>query len=340
LRDYPLGESVIKIVPDMYPECTDDNSLAAETCGDESYLFVHGHQFDKDFAGPLKIYRTYPLMRTVSNSLTSYIPFLFVVSVAATGLTWILSSSFPWEGFYMCLLLFGLSVPFIGTYGARPLWNMMSGMRYRKEETLKRFIRWWDNTAADHSLPENVNVVYGHTHFLNYIPSPKHVKMAEKKGINLYGTLHKQYRKMIEQKNIKEKDMPALVNISAWITDFSTKKQNIYLKGEKAYTASKKVPTKIKHVVSKNEEPERKDRLDPESVTVATFLHIDEDGFEVFGWNWYSSSQKIFHIPKNAILQRRERGPVTDDEATRAVLEEIGWPEEVITLWKKDPHIQ
>ncbi|MBU7019262.1 MAG: hypothetical protein HXS44_17280 [Theionarchaea archaeon] len=82
--------------------------------------------------------------------------------------------------------------------------------------------------------------------------------------------------------------------------------------------------------------------MNPELVTVGTFLYIDENGFEFFGWNWYPSQSalKIFNIPKQAVILRRKCGPVTDDPTVRAVLDEIGWPPEVLDLWAKDPYIR
>lgn len=330
---YLLGESALTIV-DQYPGL----DAPTEKYGDESYLFVHGHQFDKDFTGPLQIYKIYPSLRTAANSLTFYVPLLFVLSAGITGITWILQSSFPWEDFRICVLLFFLSIPYLGMRVARPFWTFVTGMRYRKEETLKSFARWWEKIVTP-AFPENVNVVYGHTHFLNYIPSPKHEKMVEEKGIIL-GDMRNRYKKELDKKKIQEKHMPALINLSAWITDFHSSREKLFLKSEKVYTTSKKPFTKAKTFVSKKKEARKKDRLIPESVTAATFLYIDEEGFEYFGWNWYTpSSQKIFHIPKDAILKRREIGPVTDDEAVRTVLKDIGWPDHLIALWEKDPHL-
>ncbi len=327
---YFLGESALTIV-DQYPANT-----PTEKYGDESYLFVHGHQFDKDFTGPFQIYKVYPLMRTVANSLTFYVPLLFVLSAGITGIIWILQSSFPWEDFRISLLLFFLSIPYLGIRVARPFWSFLTGMRYRKEETLKTFAHWWEKTVTP-AFPENVNVVYGHTHFLNYIPSPKHEKMVEEKGITL-GDMHAKYKTELDKKNVEERHMPALINISAWITDFHSPHEKLFLKSENVYTTSKKLFTRVKTAISKKKEERKRDRLTPESVTAATFLVIDEEGFEYFGWNWDTSSQKIFHIPKDAILKRREKGPVTDDEGVRAVLKDIGWPNQVIARWEKDPH--
>lgn len=62
------------------------------------------------------------------------------------------------------------------------------------------------------------------------------------------------------------------------------------------------------------------------SVMIASFLYIDENGFEFYGWDWYDKN--IFYIPKIAIIQRREQNHV--DEHITQILCEIGWSEKFI----------
>ena len=341
--DYPLGNSSLKVFPDRYPPVTSSKKAPAVlTYGNENYIFVHGHQFDKDFTGPLTIYKTYPLMRTVSNSLTIYVPVLLAASFLTGIINWVFNTSFLWGDPHIICLLFALSIPWIGTSGARPFWAKISGMKYRKEETIKSFSHWWKKLSDSEELPENVNVVYGHTHFLNYIPSPKHEKTVDNEKAQ-HKDISTRYRENLQHLGIEEKNIPALVNISGWITDFTSFGEVIFRKSEKTISMLEKSPVKVKNYVLKREEERKKDRLNPELVTVATFLYIDEDGFEFFGWNWYSDDpdrQKVFNIPKAAIRMRREQGCVTDKGHIRSILEKIGWPEHVLSLWAEDPHLQ
>jgi hypothetical protein len=340
--EYPLGKSSLKVFPDRYPPVTADMKGTTLLYGKEHYLFIHGHQFDKDFTGPLTIYKTYPLLRTVSNSLTIYVPVLLVTSFLAGMVNWIFDTSFLWGDPHIFWLLFSLSLPWIGTSIARPFWNQVAGMRYREEGTVKRFIHWWNHILNPGSLPENVNVVYGHTHFLNFVPSPKHEKIADEKGISLHRKISAIYKKGLLHMGIQEKDIPALVNISAWITDFPSFSEKLFIKSKKTYSFLEKLSIRGKSSILKKEEERRKDQLNPELVTVATFLYIDEDGFEFFGWNWYSDDtnrRKVFNIPKDAIQMRREQGAVTDDKSIRNVLQKIGWPEQLLIQWEKDPHL-
>ncbi|MBU7017563.1 MAG: metallophosphoesterase [Theionarchaea archaeon] len=341
--EYPLGKSALKVFPDRYPPLTEDmKGPATVAYGEEHYLFIHGHQFDKDFTGPLTIYKTYPLLRTVSNSLTIYVPVLLVTSLLAGIVNWIFDKSFLWGDPHIFWLLLSLSIPWIGTSVARPFWNQVAGMRYREEETVKSFMYWWNHNLNPELLSENVNVVYGHTHFLNFIPSPRHERMADEKGLSLHRKISSKYKKDLLDMGIQEKDIPALVNISAWITDFPSFIEKIFMKSKKTYSLLEKLSISTKNYILKREEKRSKNRLNPELVTVATFLYIDEDGFEFFGWNWYSDDpnrQKVFNIPKNAVQRRREQGAVTDDKSVRNVLAKIGWPEQLLTQWEKDPHV-
>ncbi|MBU7048226.1 MAG: metallophosphoesterase [Theionarchaea archaeon] len=341
--EYPLGKSALKVFPDRYPPVTANMEGAFTVMyGEEHYLFIHGHQFDRDFTGPLTIYKTYPLLRTVSNSFTIYVPVLLMASFLARMVNWIFDTSFLWGDPSIFWLLFALSLPWIGTSIARPFWNQVAGMRYREDETVKSFMHWWNNIANPELLPENVNVVYGHTHFLNFIPSPKHERMADEKGLSLHRKISTRYKKGFLRMGIQEKDIPALVNISAWITDFPSFREKLFIKSKKTYSFLEKLSIRTKNYILKKEEEKKRDRLNPELVTVATFLYIDEDGFEFFGWNWYSDDpnrRKVFNIPKNAIQRRREQGPVTKDRSVREVLEKIGWPEQLLIQWEKDPHL-
>ncbi|MBU6996941.1 MAG: metallophosphoesterase [Theionarchaea archaeon] len=339
---YPLGESVLQVVPDRYPPAIPGvKGAAVLPLGKEKYIFVHGHQFDKDFAGPLSVYKTYPSLRTVSNSLTAYVPALFGLSLLFRVVNWTLGTSFLWGSPLIFWLLFGLSLPWISTCVARPVWNHVVGMKYREEETVKSFIRWWRKVLSSESFPENVNVVYAHTHFLNYIPSPEHERIMNERGILSSRGPYSRYRQEFLDVGVKERDMPALINISAWITDFPSFSEKFFMRSDKAYARMVETSVEAKNLLLRKEENKKRDRLDPELVTVGTFLYIDEEGFEVFGWNWYSDDperQRVFNIPRNAIRMRREQGALCEDEV-QAVLKGIGWPEELLRIWARDPHL-
>ena len=291
-------------------------------------MFVHGHQFDKYFRETGGSFKIWAIMRNVANSLTLYIPFLFVLSVIVKIVNWIAHTSIFLGESPTFWLLFLLTIPRICLDIGRPIWNRCVGMRYREKGTVDNFTKWWKKFISSKEVPQNMNVVYGHTHYLNYIRPDLQVSAEERAP----GTLHQLYVEKLEEREIEEEKRPTLANISAWVTDFPDFGEKVFMSMEKA-----------SHSVKKPFVKKKRDQLDPELATVATFLYIDEEGFEFFGWNWYSDKreQKIFNIPKEAIIKRRgESGRVTNDEKVKEVLEEIGWPKEMIDLWSKDPHVQ
>ncbi|MCK4310186.1 MAG: metallophosphoesterase [Methanomicrobia archaeon] len=281
---YPLGKSNLKLVEDVYPS---DKFL---TVGDQNYVFVHGYQFDKYFTNTGKLYKILPALRNLSNSLTDYVPFLFFISLIFKFINFIGNKSIFLGKDQLLYLLFVLTIPKLYMTLGRWLWIRFSGVRYKKQETIDNFTKWWKKFIKNKEIPENLNVVYGHTHFLNYIPAKK-----------IDNETYDFYIQKLKKRDIPQEKRPTLVNISAWIKDIKKKEKD----------------EKYKNVM------------------VASFLYIDEQGFEFFGWDWYE--HKIFHIPKMAINERREKGLV--DENTARVLKDLGWPEKLIKKWQKSVEI-
>ncbi|MBU7046863.1 MAG: metallophosphoesterase [Theionarchaea archaeon] len=322
---YRLGKSTLKIFPDVYPPPR-NNVITPEACGNQKYLFVHGHQFDKYFTRTKGFHKIWSVVRNVSNSLTVYVPLLFIIGILVILVNYIAGVSIFLGRSPTFWLLLLLTIPRIYMDVGRRVWNRIVGMRYKEEETVTNFVNWWDKFVKNQNVSEYMNVVYGHTHHLNYLFRPEG-KPEEISSWRLY----QEYEEKLTKKNIPLEKTPDLVNISAWVTDFPNF-------SEKLFQNIERTSSKLKNLIAK----EKSMRMNPELVTVGTFLYIDEDGFEFFGWNWYPSQStlKIFNIPKEAVILRRKCGPVTDDPAVRAVLEEIGWPPEVLNLWAKDPYIR
>jgi len=350
---YPLGESNLKIVEE-YPS---DGFLPI---GDQNYLFVHGHQFDKHFTNIGKLYNILPALRNVSNALTNYVPLLFGISIISAIINKLISNDkiLVLGKPEIVVLLFFLTFPKLYMTFGRRFWSWFSGVKYKKHETIEKFVEWWKKFIGEKSfivrlkdwlknsiedifknkerkkltqklkkswqrfvnevikkkyskkeIPNNVNVIYGHTHFLNYVNLQEEElqKRFEKRP-----ELYEFYLTKLRKKEIEEKK-PTLVNISAWIKD-------------------------IKNIENKkNEDKENKKndekKKEYKNVMVASFLYIDDEGFEFFGWDWYEKS--VFHIPKEVIIIRREleKNVVPDWMAKK--LAEIGWPENLIKKWKK-----
>jgi len=121
--------------------------------------------------------------------------------------------------------------------------------------------------------------------------------------------LYEFYLTKLRKKKIEEKK-PTLVNISAWIKD-------------------------IKNIDKKKKEDKKNDEKKKEykNVMVASFLYIDDEGFEFFGWDWYKKS--IFHIPKEVIIIRRELKENVIPKWMVGKLTDVGWPKNLIEKWQK-----
>ena len=284
---YPLGKSNLKIVEDVYP--SDKKFLPI---GNQNYLFVHGHQFDKHFTNTGKLSNILPWLRKVSNALTNYVPLLFGISIVSAIINKLISNDkiLVLGKPEIVVLLFFLTFPKLYMTFGRRFWSWFSGVKYKKHETIDNFTKWWKLFIGNNKVPENLNVVYGHTHFLNYIPKKK-----------TDAKMYQFYMDKLRDRKIPVETRPAIVNISAWMKDLTKK------------------------------EPKYK------NVMVASFLYIDDKGFEFFGWDWYE--KRIFHIPKEVIIIRREtkKGVIPDDMAEK--LAEIGWPENLIEKWKKSAEL-
>ena len=324
---YRLGKSILKIFPDVYPPPR-ENAIIPEECGNQKYIFVHGHQFDKYFTRTRGSYKIWSVVRNISNSLTVYVPLLFVIGILVLFVNYIANVSIFLGRSPTFWLLLLLTIPRVYMDIGRRLWNRIVGMRYKEQETVTNFVNWWDKFVKRREVPEYTNVIYGHTHYLNYISL---FKQVENPGEISSWRLYQKYTERLTKKNIPVENTPDLINISAWVTDFPSFSERFFQNLERTSAT-------LKNLFAE----EKSKRMDPELVTVGTFLYIDEDGFEFFGWNWYpsQSKQKIFNIPKQAVVLRRECGPVTNDPAARAVLDEIGWPPEVLDLWAENPYIE
>ena len=303
---YCLGNPTMCLVENVYPP---EKFLSV---GDQNYVFVHGHQFDKWFRRTGNFYKVFAPLRTLSTSLTLYIPALFGVSFVSLVVNQVAQRYFFlgdirifFLGDIRIVALLGLlTVPRFYMSIGRRIWNWLSGVKYKKQETIKNFTKWWKGIIKDRDMPENINVVYGHTHYLNFLLQEENIE-KDREIAQFFNTLldawvrEEQsfmafYNETLKKEHIKEK--PTLVNISSWTKDF---------KGEKS--------GKYKNVM------------------VASFLYIDEQGFEFFGWDW--DEKRIFHIPKIAIVQRRDSKCV--DKKMAGILQELGWPEKLVAKWEK-----
>jgi UDP-2,3-diacylglucosamine pyrophosphatase LpxH len=151
---YPLGNSRIEIMKNEY----------AALKGDRTFVFLHGHQFDKLFEFPS--WRVLPYIRQAAMVFGLY-SWIFVAMFAIYVILFLslgLSGATDW---IILLLLGAISIPFLVTNYARDLWNSIKSTRHEPEKSVGRLEKWWKECAKRVSA-KNWNVVYGHTHVIEY----------------------------------------------------------------------------------------------------------------------------------------------------------------------------
>jgi len=155
-RNYPLGDSEIEFQKEKH----------TSSKGNEEYLFVHGHQFDKLFEWPTWKWMT-PI-RNVAAALGSYsLIFLILFAISAVflfGVGPIARLPAGMADWILLVLLGSLGVPYLFYGYGRKLWNRGKSIKY-------------DFNAAREKAPEfitrkygsgKINVVYGHTHAIDF----------------------------------------------------------------------------------------------------------------------------------------------------------------------------
>ncbi len=173
-QHYPLGDSGLHIIKKTYPkmDLPEEGEDGVENIrtlrvGNQEYLFIHGHQFDKHFADIGPAHRIIAYMREAAiafGPITLLFVALFVVGVWLWLLGW--SSPSPW----MLVLLTLLAGPYISIEFARPVYNAFKSIRYNRLDPA-RVSEWWSGFSKGKEHPlKNLNIVCGHTHLIDMLP--------------------------------------------------------------------------------------------------------------------------------------------------------------------------
>ena len=166
---YPFGDPDLKIVRDTYPEADGEGRLCPLRIGDRSYLFVHGHQFDRHFLRAEKLWKVLPYVRQFGAALGSYSWLLFLwwlialagLFVEATFWAWFLAAGLPI-----------LWVPRAYMTVARRAWKRFAGTRFDRAAALRGVGVWWSRFHGRLDEVGNLGLVYGHTHYLDWLEEP------------------------------------------------------------------------------------------------------------------------------------------------------------------------
>ena len=188
---YPWGLSDLNVLRDTYPAPKDDQVRTLQV-GEDHYLIVHGHQFNKSFRlAPWKIIST---LRDGAETFRLY-------SWVLLGLwiIWIVSIPFvsylgpnisPSIQYAIGIPLTVLAIPRLFASIARPIWNKLFGSRYNRNKAPKGFVEWWRIFTKKYKLQTSkIRVIYGHTHAIDIVEKPELASIAGEDIDNIEITL-------------------------------------------------------------------------------------------------------------------------------------------------------
>ncbi len=201
---YPLYFSKLQILSDTYPVQDDKSTINTLRKGNCDYLFLHGHQFDKSFRrlGLGAMFMSF--LRDGAEALGAY-------SWIALGFFFL----FLIGNFITKTSIFGIVAIIMGIFSlprglvsiARPIWNKIFKTRYNREKAINGFFDWWNDFSKNKECKaEMLNVVYGHTHILDFI--------TEKRALSII-------RRSL--KILKSEVKINLLNIPSWLNDSTEK---------------------------------------------------------------------------------------------------------------------
>jgi UDP-2,3-diacylglucosamine pyrophosphatase LpxH len=167
---YPWGRTPIHIFSDTYPNIEKGGRLETLSVGNDHYLFLHGHQFSESFR--LIPWQIPSFLRDGSEAFRLYSwVILGAWSVSIILFPFLQMMAAPAILYAVIGILSILAAPRIFVSIARPIWNALRGLRYKRKRTWDGFVDWWKGFLSEHE-PENkgeglIHIVYGHTHLID-----------------------------------------------------------------------------------------------------------------------------------------------------------------------------
>lgn len=211
---YPVGVSGLEIVEEVYPKPEEDTGIVRPLqIGNRSYIFVHGHQFDRHLARAGKSWQVLGTLRHFGAALGSYSWLIFAMWLMTVVVQWFFGS--PLWGWALVLTLALLWIPRFYMTVARPIGNWVVGRKYDREGALKGFRSWWSRFHKRVAEGDNLGIVYGHTHIIDWLQVKP--RKADQPGIS------KAERNLTESLRELGRGGFTLYNISSWV---STKKRH------------------------------------------------------------------------------------------------------------------
>jgi len=205
---YPLGAENLEVVGDAYP-VSDTGEIRPLRIGDRSYIFIHGHQFDPVLHG--RVGKLWPLLapiRQIGAALGDYV-WLFAALWVAALVTYFIVPSLSVDWF----LILGLPLFWFPRLYMRigwRSWRRISGLRYNRDLALKGFVRWWAKVRQSKAIPKNVGIVFGHTHYLDWL-EPGGEKRYDRAVEPAEARLNESVLRLGDKR-------PTLYNVSSWLS--------------------------------------------------------------------------------------------------------------------------
>ena len=188
---YPWGLSELSVFHDTYPAPKHDR-LCTLKVGEDHYLIVHGHQFNKSFR--LAPWRIISALRDGAEAFRLYswvLLGLWILWIVSIPLVSYLGSNTSLSIQYgVGIPLTVLAIPRLFVSIARPIWNKFFGSRYDRNKAPRGFVEWWRIFTKKYKLQTSkIRVIYGHTHAIDIVEKPELEIMTKKKIGNIEITL-------------------------------------------------------------------------------------------------------------------------------------------------------
>lgn len=188
---YPWGMSNLNVLRDTYP-APKDHLVRTLRVGEDHYLIVHGHQFNKLFR--LAPWRIISTLRDGAEAFRLYswvLLGLWILWMVAIPIVSYLGPNIsPSIQYGAGIPLTVLAVPRIFVSIARPIWNKLFGSRYDRNKAPKGFVEWWKIFTKKYKLQTSrIRVIYGHTHAIDIVEKPELETITKKDIGNMEITL-------------------------------------------------------------------------------------------------------------------------------------------------------
>ncbi len=201
----------VEVVEDVYPPPDENGVVKPLPVGSRSYLFLHGHQFDE--TGTFS-----PLLSSIRQFGASLGAYAWVFLILTLGLGgW--QGIFAWQGIdpplpWAVFLAFVIALSllwgprFYMSWGRR-IHRWVSGGRYKRKKSLRGLQAWWSDFQSQVRATNDLELVYGHTHFLDWIEVEPKSTLPPKR--------RREERDLVQSFQGSENQPQALYNISSWI---------------------------------------------------------------------------------------------------------------------------